>query len=270
MDPLTYRLEVFEGPLDLLLTLIHKNKVDITDIPIALICDQYMEYIRAADAMDMELASEFLVMASELMLIKSRMMLPRAEEEAEDPRAVLTDALIRFQEAKAAAVRLAAHYTVFSGRMVKDTDEITVDKSYVADQHVESLVHAVRRILAFRDEKPRAEAETFTPMIASPIIPVETKIIGILHHFDKTSAVPVSLDSLLDDAVSLPDMIAIFLGILELVRMRRIRLVEDPDAPSAVLGMEAAFTIGDGKDEADRTATQPDSTQETEVHTDGA
>ena len=77
---LTYKLETFEGPLDLLLSLIQKNKVSITDIPISLICDQYIEYITQAQKLDMELASEFIVMASELMLIKSKMLLPKEEE----------------------------------------------------------------------------------------------------------------------------------------------------------------------------------------------
>lgn len=273
MDALTYRLDDFEGPLDLLLTLIHKNKVDVTNIPIALICDQYMAFIGQAEKPDMELASEFLVMASELMLIKSKMMLPRAEEAEEDPRAALTEALLRYQEAKAAAVMLGAHYTVFSGRMVKDTDEISVDKTFVADQDVESLLRAVRRILAYRDEKPRAEAETFTPMIAAPIIPVETKIIGILHHFDSPASPPVSLDRLLNDATSLPDMIAIFLGVLELVKMRRIRLVEDPDAPASVLGTDAIFTVGEGKPDDTAGGENVDATgdipQETEANSHG-
>ncbi|MBE6662484.1 MAG: segregation/condensation protein A, partial [Ruminococcaceae bacterium] len=86
MDALTYRLDQFEGPLDLLLTLIHKNKVNIEDIPISLICDQYMQFVREAQSMDMDIAAEFIVMASELMLIKSKMLLPRDEEVEEDPR----------------------------------------------------------------------------------------------------------------------------------------------------------------------------------------
>ena len=81
---ITYRIEQFEGPLDLLLTLIQKNKVNIEDIPIALICDQYLEYIKAAQDLDMELAGEFIVMASELMLIKSRLLLPRVTEDEKD------------------------------------------------------------------------------------------------------------------------------------------------------------------------------------------
>ena len=93
MESITYRLDSFEGPLDLLLTLIDKNKVSIADIPIALICDQYMEYIKEAQHLDMEVAAEFIVMASELMLIKSKLLLPRPEEEDEDPCAALADAL---------------------------------------------------------------------------------------------------------------------------------------------------------------------------------
>ena len=81
MEQITYKIDQFEGPLDLLLTLITKNKIDIADIPIALICDQYMEYISTMQKLDMELSSEFIVMAAELMVIKSRMLLPKDEED---------------------------------------------------------------------------------------------------------------------------------------------------------------------------------------------
>ena len=93
MQQLTYRLDQFEGPLDLLLTLISKNKMSITDIPIAIICDQYMEYINEAQRMDLDIASEFIVMASELMLIKSRMILPHEEGTENDPRREIADAI---------------------------------------------------------------------------------------------------------------------------------------------------------------------------------
>lgn len=255
MESLTYRLETFEGPLDLLLTLIKKNKVEITDIPISLICDQYMAYINEAEAMDLELTSEFIVMASELMLIKSKLLLPRVEPEEEDPRAALAEALLKYQQAKEAATKLSGAYAHFSGRMVKDTDEITVDKAFVADQSVVSLCAAVRRIISYREEKPQAERVTFTPMIASPIVPVEAKIVGILRHFRSPGGTtaqtdtPVRLDTLLDDAVSLPDMIAIFLGVLELVKLRRLLLIEAPDMPEAVFGADAAFLAGaEGED----------------------
>ena len=173
MEALTYRIDQFEGPLDLLLTLIQKNKVNIEDIPIALICDQYLEYIKAAQNMDMELAGEFIVMASELMRIKSSMLLPRVQPDEKDPRAELADALLRYQQAKQAAQKMAPLYQLYSGRMVKDTDEITVDVTYVADQQVTSLCAAVRRIIAANESRPKAEKQVFVPMIAQPSVPVE-------------------------------------------------------------------------------------------------
>ena len=243
MEALTYRLEAFEGPLDLLLSLIQKNKVDISDIPIALICDQYMAYITEAERLDMDLASEFIVMASELMLIKSKMLLPKAEPEEEDPRAALAEALLKYQQAKAAAAILGKAYPRFSGRMVKDTDEISVDKTFVADQSVTSLCLAVRRIIAYREEHPQADKVTFTPMIAKPIVPVEAKIVGILRHFEKKEK--VSMVDLIEDAVSLPDMIAVFLGILELVKLRRIVLVESDETLGSVYGIDTEFMAGE-------------------------
>ena len=110
MEEITYKLEKFEGPLDLLLNLIHKNKVQIEDIPISLICDQYIEYIAKAQELDIELAVEFLSMASELMLIKSRMLLPREVPEEEDPRARLAEAIARLEAAKKAAEKLGELY----------------------------------------------------------------------------------------------------------------------------------------------------------------
>ena len=250
MESLTYRLEQFqfEGPLDLLLTLIQKNKVNIEDIPISLICDQYLEYLRAAQSMDMEIAGEFIVMASELMRIKSKMLLPRAQEEEKDPRAELADALLRYQQAKQAAVKMAELYQVFSGRMAKDTDEISVDTSYVADQQVTSLCLAVRRIIAANESRPKVEKTVFAPMIAKPIVPVEIKIVGILHRMEKKQA--TSMQEILSDATSLPDLIAIFLGILELVKVRKI-LIETTDYQDAVHGTNTVFSVNTEEPTAD-------------------
>ena len=253
MESLTYRLDQFqfEGPLDLLMALIQKNKVNIEDIPISLICDQYLEYLRAAQSMDMEIAGEFIVMASELMRIKSKMLLPRPQEDEKDPRAELADALLRFQQAKQAALKMAELYKVFSGRMAKDTDEISIDTTYVADQQVTSLCLAVRRIIAANESRPKVEKAVFAPMIAKPIVPVDIKIVGILHRMSKKSS--TSMEELLSDATSLPDLIAIFLGILELVKVRKI-LIEDRMFEDAVHGTNTVFTVND---------TPPDETEDT-------
>lgn len=242
MAELTYRIDQFEGPLDLLLSLISKNKMNIEDIPISIICDQYMEYISEAQRLDMEVASEFIVMASELMLIKSRMLLPRDKDDTEDPRKVLTDALIRYQQAKAAATKFAPLYAYYSGRMIKDTDEVSVDKTFVADQKAESLCIAVKRILANTNADLRNSVQVFTPMIRKPIVPVEVKIVGILNHMERNKGY-ASLDELLDDSVSLPDMIAIFIGVLELVKVRRLIIDTDGDDEGYTHGINTKFIL---------------------------
>ena len=251
MESLTYKLEQFEGPLDLLLTLIQKNKVSITDIPIALICDQYIEYISKAEALDMELASEFIVMASELMLIKTRMLLPKTEEESEDPRATLTDALLRYQQAKEAAQKLSPLYAYYSGRMVKDTDEISIDKTFVADQDVTALCAAVRRIVAYNNALEQAATTTFKPMISKPIIPVEIKIVSIIKKIEKQGT--ASLDELLLGEATLPDVIASFLGVLELIKVRKLLIADAVDGEwmreNAVLGVSTRFIINENKDD---------------------
>ncbi len=249
MDAISYRLETFEGPLDLLLSLIQKNKMSIDNIQINVICEQYIQYIEEAQSLDMELASEFIVMASELMLIKSKLLLPKPEAEEEDPRAALADALLKFQQAKEAAKKMALLYPVYSGRLEKATDEISVDKTFVLDQDVESLCLAVRRIVTYNESRPKVERSVFTPMISSPIVPVEVKITGILNKMSKKKA--TSLKELLDDSVSLPDMIAIFLGVLELIKIRKILIY---DAEGTLLGDDATFIINDNPDDVEKDA----------------
>lgn len=243
MEAMTYRLDQFEGPLDLLLTLIHKNKVNISDIPIALICDQYLATIAEAQALDMEVASEFLVMASELMLIKSRMLLPRNEEEADDPRATLTDALLRYQQAKEAVAKLSPLYAYYHGRMVKDTDEISVDKTFVHDQDVTALLSAVRRIIAYNNALERAQKTAFTPMIAKPIIPVEIKIVSILRKLEDRGAATV--EELVSGEQTLPDLIASFLGVLELIKIRKLLIADDIPTDNALLSISTRLVLNE-------------------------
>ena len=225
MESITYRLDSFEGPLDLLLTLIDKNKVSIADIPIALICDQYMEYIREAQHLDMEVAAEFIVMASELMLIKSKLLLPRPEEEDDDPRAALADALLRYKQAKEAAQKMAPLYALYSGRMIKDTDEISPDRKFVADQEAVDLYAAIKRVIALNSAMEQAEKTHFTPLIQKPVVSVELKIIGILERMSKKPA--STLGELLAGAESRADLVAAFIGILELVKVRRVLIADD-------------------------------------------
>lgn len=232
MENLTYKIEKFEGPLDLLLSLIAKNKVSISDIPISLICDQYMKYIEEAERMDLELASEFIIMASELMLIKSKMLLPREEEKEEDPRASLAETLLQYQKAKAAAEKLAPMYAFYSGRMVKDTDEISVDRTFVAEHDTELLLTSIKKILLFNKMLDTAEKTHFSPMIKKPVVSVEAKIVGVIKKLKEKKK--TSLSNLVSDASSRSEVIAIFIAVLELIKVRKVLIVDEGISDNSV------------------------------------
>ena len=240
MENMTYRLTDFEGPLDLLLNLIEKNKLNILDIPIALICDQYLAFLAEAKSMDMEIATEFLNMASQLMVWKSAMLLPREEEAEKTPRFDLSDILIRHQHAKEAAPKMHPLYAYYSNRFVKDTDEISPDRSFVADQNIEDILLAVRRINSYRDAIERVKTN-FTPMISKPIVPVEGKIVLILNTLEAKGT--ATLRALLQDAPTVADMIASFMGVLELIKVRKI-IMEDIDGEqNSVRGEDTRFFL---------------------------
>ena len=225
MEELTYRLDQFEGPLDLLLTLIAKNKVSITDIPIAVICDQYMQYIEENRKMDLDIASEFVVMASELMLIKSRMLLPRDEENDPDPRAELIDALLIYQKAKEAAEELRPLYAEFSGRMAKDVDEIPPDRGVPMGLDPLLLSKAMNALLLRMREKERQPEHLITPLVKTKTYSVEIEIEGLVSHLSERGE--ASLFFLLKDAAERPQLLAMFMGLLELIKLKRVLICDE-------------------------------------------
>ena len=240
MENMTYKLTDFEGPLDLLLALIEKNKMNILDIKIALICDQYLAFLAEAKAMDMEIATDFLNMASQLMVWKSEMLIPHEEEGEKPPRFDLSDILVRHQHAREASAKMHPLYAFFSNRFVKDTDEISPDRTFVADQNVEDILSAVRRINAYRDSMERVKT-VFKPMTSKPIIPVEGKIVIILDTL--TTKGTATLRELLEDAPSLADLIASFMGVLELMKVRKIIMEDVLDEGNSVHGEHTRFFL---------------------------
>ncbi len=217
MEP-TYKIEIFEGPLDLLLSLIYKNKVDITDIPIALIFDQYMEYLDRMREMDMDIAGEFIVMASELMLIKSRMLLPKpeGEENAEDPRTKLANALIEYKHAKEISEELDEMIRTYGGRMAKDTEEIPADDSFIAEHSVTLLQRAMTRMLLNRskEEMLRQEAQMVRPIVRRKIVPVGVKVISVLKTVIRKKN--VRFDEFFDHCTSRSELVATFLSLIHI------------------------------------------------------
>ena len=248
MEQITYRLDQFEGPLDLLLTLIQKNKIDISDIPISLLCDQYMEYIKAAEESQIEIASEFIVMASELMLIKSRMLLPRSEEEAEDPRAALAAAMLEYQRAKESAQILNARFAEYGLRMTKDTDEITADKTYVAPHDVELLARAYNRVINEIKLTEDTEKTAFTPLIKQQTVSVGDIVSGLKTRL--ASHKPISLNEYFSEARGKSELIVMFMTMLELLKSELLVLEETEESDDGVISASDGVTVK-LKDDAD-------------------
>ena len=222
METLNIRLEQYEGPLDLLLALISKHKIDIFDIPISELCAQYMEYLDAMRTMNMEIASDFIWMASELMLIKSKMLLPKHEDE-EDPRKILVDALLEHQRAKLAAEFLQKQSTLYFDRFTKDPDEI--DVTYERLHTVNLLTEAFKRINERMSQLPVNTVELFERIETERFHTVEGKFVHLLRFmYDEKSR---TLLELFCDCKSRADIIATFLALLELVKAGRIILLKD-------------------------------------------
>ena len=232
IEQVTYRLDQFEGPLDLLLALIQKNKVSVTDIPIVMICDQYMEFLAEAERMDLEIASEFIVMASELMLIKSKMLLPHDEEQSEDPRKEIQDALLLHMRAKEAAKELRPMFEEYSGRFVKGTDDVPPERGLPLNLDPDLLIKALNAVLRRIKiaEAMRKPADLVNPLIKHKIVSVEEKIEEMCTLLEEHEE--ASLFFLLKDSESRSELVARFMGILELIKLRRIlittvKIIED-------------------------------------------
>ncbi len=218
-EEITYNLDIYSGPLDVLLEMIQKKKIDIRDIPIAEICDQYLQYIEEQQRFDMEIAGEFIIMASELIRIKTAMLLPRTEENWEDPRKPLANALELYRLAKENAKGLRPLYEEYSGRMTKDQDEVPPERGLPYGLDPMLLTKALSKMLVRIQNMPKPTA-LVDPLIKTRIVSVEEKIDEVISKLERYET--VSFFGLLKDAEDKPELIAIFMGILELVKLRRI------------------------------------------------
>jgi segregation and condensation protein A len=222
--PFTFRLEMFEGPLDLLLHLIQKNELDITNIPIALITEQYLEYLKLMKVLNLDTAGEYLLMASTLLHIKSKMLLPKSsaeeEEEGEDPRAELVRRLMEYQKYKRAAGDLERRpmldRDVFGRPFLKEEEEPEEEGKLEVDLF--ELLEALRKVLE------RAKAETFHEVVLDRMT-VEEKIEEILAFLQQEKR-SMAFHLLFPEGASRRLIILIFLAILELVKMKRVRLFQ--------------------------------------------
>jgi len=218
------RLQHFEGPLDLLIHLIKKNEVNIYDIPIALITDQYLVYLSLMQELNLDLAGEFLVMAATLIHIKSRMLIPRPPSEAEgeldeeDPREALVRRLLEHQKFKAAAELLHERETLRSAQHRRP--DAAVAEAAGEEQEPELEVDLFSLLAAFRGVLERAKSR---PKVVLPPeqMSIEERIEQLLERLSETEA--VGFEELFADANTRGALIVTFLALLEMIRLKLIR-----------------------------------------------
>lgn len=226
------RLPVFEGPLDLLLYLIEREQISIFDIPIEHITNQYLEYLETLESLSIEVAGEFMVMAAQLMEIKSRMLLPqeerpeRDEEEVGDPRAELVARLLEYRRYKAVAeelrARAEARRLVFSrAALLANGNGNGHERPYLMLDDVSpfDLWAAFQSVLARVRETPAHE-------IVRPRFTVPRQMAAIAARL-KWSRSGVRFVDLFEDSVTVMEIVVTFLALLELIRLRRARVAQE-------------------------------------------
>ena len=224
METLSYKLEVFEGPLDLLLTLIAKNKLNIYDIPITLLLEQYMEQIGRMQSENLDIASEFLEMAARLVHIKSVSLLPKREEE-EALRCELTGQLLEYQQCRETAEKLRA--MVSFDRLVRPQSKIPADHAYKRHHAPEEMLAAYLSAMGRKRRLAPPTAEAFSGIVAKPVVSVASQIVFVLRSLWKRRRVPFR--ELFRGKRDSSERIAAFLAVLELVKGRRLRVEGDGD-----------------------------------------
>ena len=219
------RLLNFEGPLDLLLHLIKKHEINIYDIPVALITQQYLEYLDLMQEMNLEVAGEFLVMAATLIHVKSRMLLPRPdpaqEDPEEDPRDALVRRLVEHQKFKAAAELLHDREIQRSAMWPRADGPVAEVVGEAPEPEVEvdlySLMAAFRQVL----ERARVRPKVVLP---AEQMPIETRIEQLLARLSETEA--CGFEDLFADVQSRAGMIVTFLALLEMIRLKTVRVFQ--------------------------------------------
>lgn len=238
---MTFRLENFEGPLDLLLHLISKNKVSIYDIPIAEICDQYLAVLEDAKTLDMDIAGDFIAMAAQLLYIKSKMLLPQhtEEEEHEDPRAQLVEMLLEYQRIQQITPYFRQQSEI--GRDIFTKSPEPQDRSQPMEYHhtISELVRAAKGMLQKAQRRLPPPIDSFTRIVGQETVPVSGQITWILRKFlQKTKLVFIRL---FDGASSRSEIVATFLAVLELSKTHRVLIEGEGEQVTLTLSDETAI-----------------------------
>jgi segregation and condensation protein A len=243
------QLEVFEGPLDLLLHIIRKHELDVMDIPVAFVLERYLEYITAMKEMQLDIAAEYLAMAATLVYIKSKMLLPgeepeEEEEEGEDPRAELVRRLLEYKKYREAAASLAGLSVlgakVFTGGFEPEREE----REIAADVGLFDLVERVNELIREARERGVTEGDLIADRItvADRITELAEVVAGRPQ---------LTFRELLPEGFELFDVVITFLAILEMTRLKMIRLVQAGDEAEILVMAAPRYEGEDGEEAAE-------------------
>lgn len=231
MEAIKYKIEVFEGPMDLLLHLITKHKLNIYDIPIVELVEQYSAYIKQMQEADMEVASEFLETAARLVHIKSLSLLP-VYEEAEVLKRELSGELIEYAECKRVAESLS-HRTGGFDSIPRPQTKAEGESTYTRIHDPLELLGAYMRVVGKRLKMIPPPIDIFKPIVAKKIVSVSAKIKSVCQLLSKAGK--KTLRDIFRSSESRSDMVAAFLAVLELAKTKHIRIDGDGDKMTATL-----------------------------------
>lgn len=228
---LNYKLEGFEGPLDLLLQLIARNKLNIYDIELTVLIDQYLRQIELFKAEEMELESEFLEMASRLLYIKTVSLLPKHDEIVQ-LKEELTGELLEYMVCQQMARKLALMQDGFD-RFVRKPEELEFDKTYELTHSAEVMYLSYLAAVGRGQRRLPPSAAPFTKIVAKKIVAVSTKIVFVIRNLWTGSS--KKLSSLYKTARSRSELVATFLAVLELCKANRVRVDGEADSAEITL-----------------------------------
>ena len=223
MDKIEYKLEIFEGPLDLLLHLIEKNKIDIFDINISQILEQYLDYIYIMEQADLYIASEFIDMVSRLLYIKSKMLLPKKESEP-DPREELVRILLDYSEIKSIAGYLNEQFEIYKNRYEKPEDASILqeeEEQEIPVMNPEILYKILMQISEKNNLPPPIESVKI--LTKNKPVTIAEKIIAIIRRLYKNGG--GDFVSLLNYNAGTSEIVAAFGAVLELLKTNRIIII---------------------------------------------
>lgn len=224
MEKLSFKVMEYDAPLDLILHLIQKHKLSITDIDISSLLEQYMATIQTWQQRDMDVASGFLEMASRLVYMKTVSLLPRHEEESEKLREELTGQLVEYGLCKLAA-RTLGEWNVAGDLFVREQLQVEIDPTYTLTHDAAILYAALLDAQGKGARRLPPSRESFDPIVTTPFVSVTSKIFALLRRLRESGF--ITLDGLFDPAQGRSGMVATFLAVLELVKSGTLAAEDD-------------------------------------------